>query len=361
MNSNKFADQKEFQEFAKSVKSVIDRHNKSKGAASDKHFDQVTKLLALEKTFLELLNADQASSISVYRKFILTIVHDRGNILTARPYFRERQLQFSKYISPALKNEDAAELSKYRINYQFASFVMKHANEQLKNTLSQVVKEIKDLRTEIVETNMPLAINRARVFYSRTPRSHLTYMDLVLLACAGMLHGLDKYCPDATGTINPKQFRSTIIGVMGGSMISAYNETALHFYPQDRRKLYRANKIIGKKGSLIDFQEIADAVNIDPIDMIGKDFIKNPTNAEEIAEILAAASTVSADSLNDKYDSNFDVRPEPITRFAAPDSCRHDVQMQDRNDTMVLARAMEGLSIFEKKLLRLRGIRPDLV
>lgn len=359
MTQNQYNNQKDFQEFAKSMKAIIDRYTGKKKLASDSHFEQVTKLLALEKLFLKTLNADPAG-LGIYQEFIRSIVFDRGNILTARPYFRERQKKFSKYISPALKKEDAAELSKYHVNYQFAAFVIKHAQPPLKLILSPIVRQIKNLRNEIVELNMPLAINRARVFFSRTHRSHLTYMDLVLVAATGLIHGVDKYCPDEDGTVNPKQFRSTIIGVMGGLMILSSSETTLHFFPQDRRKLYRANKIIGKLGPLIDFQEIADAVNIDPIDMIGTDFVKNPTNADEIAEILAAASTVSADSLSGSNDSNFDLRPEPITRFAAPDSCRPDVQTQERNDTQVLFNAMNGLSIFEQKLLRLKGVR-DLV
>ena len=350
-------DNEEFKLFAQSIKLVIDKYSKVQSAA-DQQEQQVIRLLELERHFRDTLNADEDGP-KIYFKFIRSIVHDRGNILTARPYFRERQKRFSFYISPALKAEDTKELAKYAINYQFVSFVMKHAEDRLKDILAPIVKDIKFLRNQMVEMNMPLVINRARVFYSRTPRSHLTYMDLVLIGATGFLHGIDKYTPDETGIVIPKQFRSTVIGVMGGLFIENYNQTVLHFYPQDRRKLYRANKIIGKHGPLIDFQDIADAVNIDPVDMIGKDFIKNPTNADEIAEILAAASTVSANSLTPN-DSDETRRIEPITNFAAPDSCRPDTQMEERNDTKVMVEAMTGLSIFERKLLRLKGIRDSV-
>ena len=350
-------DQEEFKDFAKAMRVVIDRYANGKQPVEQQE-GQVIELLSLEKQFRQTLNADPAGP-KVWADFIKSIVYDRGNILTARPFFRERQGRFSKYISPALKSEDSVEVSKYNINYQFIAFVMKIADERLYNILSPLEKKVKYLRNKIVEINMPLAINRARVFYSRTPRSHLTYMDLVLIAASGMLHGVDKYAPDETGIVIAKQFRSTIIGIMGGLFLNDYNQTLLHFFPQDKRKLYRAHKAIGRQGPLVDFQEIADTVNLDPVGMIGKDFVKNPTNADEIAEILAAASTVSADSLNDKHDVNFDVRPEPITRFAAPESSRPDAQMQEKNDTRVMYNAMRGLSIWESKILRLKGIRVD--
>lgn len=359
MKNAKMVDQEEFKEFAKSMKAVIDQYEKSADTSGQQEL-QVIELLSLEKQFRDALNADP-DGVKVWATFIHSIVYERGNILTARPYFRERQGRFSQYISPALKNEDPAEISKYNINYQFIAFVMKNVDERLRGVLLPLEKKVKFLRNKMVEMNMPLAINRARVFYSRTPRSHLTYMDLVMIAAAGMLHGIDKYAPDETGIVNPKQFRSTVIGVMGGCFLNDYNQTLLHFFPQDKRKLYRAHKVVGRQGPLMDFQEIADLVNIDPVDMVGKDFIKNPTNADEIAEILAAASTVSADSLNDKHDSNFDIRPEPITRFAAPDSCRPDIKMQVKNDTGIMFQAINALSIWEQKILRLKGVRPDCV
>ncbi|MGB6976947.1 MAG: hypothetical protein WBE18_05795, partial [Gammaproteobacteria bacterium] len=288
-------DNEEFMAFAKSIKNVVTKHGVNKDWTT-RQFGQLTNLLALEKKFRETLIADPDGS-DMYKQFIKSIVHDRGNILTARPYFRERQKKFSDFISPALRYEKVEELSKYAINYQFVSYVMKHAESRLKGVLQQIVKELKSLRNQMVEENMPLAINRARVFYSRTPKSHLTCIDLVLICAQGLCHGVDKYTPDETGEINTKQFRSTIIGVMGGLMIENYSQTMLHFFPQDKRKLYRANKVVGRlKGeAIVDFQAIADAVNITPEDS-SADFIKTPTNAEEIAEILAAASTVSADS-----------------------------------------------------------------
>lgn len=350
-------DSEDFVKFAKSIKEVVTKHGVNKDWAA-RQFVQLTQLLGLEKTFRETLIADEAGT-AMYQQFINSIVHERGNILTARPYFRERQKKFSDFISPALKTENIPELSKYAINYQFISYVMKHADIRLNGVLSPIVKPLKALRNQMVEENLPLIMNRARVFYSRTPKSHLSCIDLVLIGAQGLCHGIDKYTPDETGEINTKQFRSTVIGVCGGLFIMNYSETMLHFFPQDKRKLYRANKIVGRlRGEAIaDFQAIADGVNITP-EGSSEDFIKSPTNAEEIAEILAAASTVSADSLNDKNDQQFDVRQEPITRFAAPDELRPDVRMEKENDTRIMLKAMEKLSVFERKLLRLRGVRP---
>ena len=59
----------------------------------------------------------------IYKKFLQHICVKQKNILSARPYFRESAVTFSKKITPAIKNNDIDALKKFDINYQFIKFI----------------------------------------------------------------------------------------------------------------------------------------------------------------------------------------------------------------------------------------------
>jgi RNA polymerase sigma factor (sigma-70 family) len=332
---------------------------------------QVESLIMLEKRWRNVVIRD-TRGLSTYRKFVKFISDEKRNILAARPYFRERQDVFAKRISKALKKgpEGARDLFKFAVNYQFILFAMKQ--KKWTQRVLKLAEEIRVLRQAIVEMNMPLAINRARVFYSRTPHSHLSYMDLIQIAAEGLMSGVDKYTPTKRGVVT-KQFRSTAMGRMGGNFIEEYSETLVHFYPIDKRKLYRANKIIRFFAGIVDHDRLAELVNklpkkkgkkkyggtmvlVDMDDEADQDKQvdeNHKTTAAEIADLMAAASTVSADSSLPTDPE----APEPITRFAAPESVRPDVQFEQTEVNDALARAYAKLTVWERKLLRLKGVR----
>ena len=332
--------------------------------ANERQRQQMNHLVALEKDFRLTLQTIKwgATGRWIYRRFIAYICDEQKNILDARPFFRERQEVFAAKISKALKARDHEALYPFRVNYRFIMFAIKRAEESAwvkksfksSGKLRILADEITDLRKEIVTINLPLAINRAQLFYSRTPRSHISRMDFVGIATDGLMSGIDKYTPSNKEGVNTRQFRSTAIGRMGGNFIEEYSETLLHFYPADKRKLYRANKITGRNVGLLDYEKLADGVN-----EVAKKCedgtvkeIDNPTTADEIANLMSAASTVSSDS---SLPSDPDA-PEPIERFAAPEATRPDLIVENHNAMTALATALPVLTLLQAKILRLKGI-----
>lgn len=320
---------------------------------------QVEQLLTLEKRWRDALIRHRFGPWC-YKKFIAFIQGEKRNILAARPYFRERQDVFAKHISKALKKGDGGSVDLYRfaINYQFIMFVMKLRTWPKKSPVTVLAEQIGQLRKDIVSLNLPLGIARARVFYSRTPKSHLSYMDEIQIAAEGMMAGIDKYSPERKGIVNTRTFRGTMIGRMVGNFIEAYSETLVHFYPVDKRKIYRANKLVRNFAAGVDYEKLAEGVNAvatkDSASAEDGGVIEShKTTGSEIADLLAAASTVSADSSLPTDPE----APEPITRFAAPEATRPDVQVEDRDAMSLMAKVEESLSVFEKKLLRLMGLR----
>lgn len=303
---------------------------------------QVETLVKLEKRFKKiLLNSPQG--VRVYRLFIEHILENKRNILSARPYFRERQEVFTDNISDSIKLKNEKGLFRYNINYNFISFAVKACKFPDNGKIMKLFREIRDLRNKIAELNMPLAISRAKIFWSATPKSHLTYMDLVQISSEGLMAAIDKFVPPFT-----RVFRSVIIGRAVGNLISEYSETLVHFYPNDKRKIYRANKAIRHLGGAAeaDFDVLATKVNEGLEDKI-------KTNSVEIRELLGAASTVSSDNSVGKEGEEI---VHLTSKFPATDESRPDVISERLDLTNKLSMAISQLSIFEQKLLKLKGV-----
>jgi len=309
---------------------------------------QVETLVALETDFRKTLIAHSWGNW-VYRRFVKFICEEKRNILAARPYFRERQDVFTKEISKALKKRNEKTLYKFHCNFQFILFAMRMRPWKPKAPVRRLYNKIHALRQELIETNMPLALNRARLFFSKTPASHLAYMDLVQISSEGLMSAIDKYVPPFSSN-----FRSVAIGRMVGNFIENYSETLLHFFPVDKRKIYRANKFAGKHVNGIDPEKLTAEVNkdVDPAYM---------TNPDEIMSLMAGSSCVSADTgtvrgASSQGDDSINV-PKLVDRFEAPEDTRPDVRVEQQDALASMYMAIRStLTALEYKFLRMRGV-----
>lgn len=308
--------------------------------------EQIESLVGLEGEFRKTLLAHR-SGPSVYRDFVHFVCDERRNILAARPYFRERQGVFTKQISRALKRRAEKSLYRFHFNYQFVLFVMAQRDwDHHCRRLVELAEKIREVRTALVVENMPLAISRAKIFYSRTPPSQLSYMDLIQIACEGLMSAVDKFVLPFS-----RVFRGVAIGRMVGNFIENYSETLVHFYPVDKRKIYRANKLVGKNVGEVDFNKVADSVNE------GVEDPAHRTNPSEIADLMSAASCVSADAESPSDDGNG--RTTVLSRYAAPDRFRPDVVVELDDSLSKLGASMTALTVAERKFLKMKGVQLD--
>lgn len=305
---------------------------------------QVETLVDLEDQFRQALIKHPAGNAS-YKAFVKHIVHEKRNILAARPFFRERQEVFTRDISKALKEGAEMALYPYSFNWRFVHFVLKSRNWGKTTKVSKLAQQIAKARTELIEMNMPLAISRSRIFFKKTQRSHLDYMDFVQIAAEGLMSAVDKFCLPYSPV-----FRSVAIGRMVGDFIEQYSETHIHFYPTDKRKIYRANKAahrLDSGGNGIDFDLLAEIVNKDAD-------ASQHTTPHEIANLMAASSCVSADaplaSSGDTDAANW------LERFNAAPEQQPDALFEEAEALDVALAAAKQLGVIERKLLRLRGI-----
>ena len=337
-------DDSHFRSFASTLERAIEQYGDlSEETLLDRQKRQMESLDSMEIEFRQIL-INHPWGPGVFRGFVEYICDERKNILAARPYFRERQTVFTEEISRALKAREDKTLYKFHFNFQFVSFAVHQCKWPKGSPIVKLAQKISDLRIELVEMNMPLAISRARIFWSRTPKSQLSYMDLVQIACEGLLSAIDKYVLPFKPV-----FRAVAIGRMHGNFIEQYSETQVHFFPVDKRKIYRANKLMSRfGGEHVDYEALAEEVNKDADEA-------HKTTAAEIADLLAAASCVSTDSAQPVGDSDLDNAPS-VNRFAAPASCQPDVQFEQHEVLSRLEEAIRKLPAIEQKLLQMHGV-----
>jgi len=343
-----------FRSFASNLENAISKYEVDEDVPLlERQRRQIRCLIGLETKFRKALIAHRWGP-GVYEKFVRFICEK--NILDARPYFRERQVTFTEYISTVLKKRRARGLYRFRFNYMFVLFVLRCCRWSPGSQIVAIAKEIAAIRQELAEMNMPLAISRARRFWSSTPKSHLSYMDLVQIHCAGLLAAVDKFVPRSTRGMTKTQvleeyrkFRAVAIGRMAGDVIERYSETLVHFYPVDKRKIYRANKRLRQFQDQVDHVILSELVNAE---------VENPahrTNPSEIADLLAAASVVS---LTENVGP--ESRPEKsidaiIDRHSAQND-QSEEKLQNADAMVSMQESIEGLGPVEKKILKMKGV-----
>lgn len=349
----RFETDSHFRKFCNDLEGVLNKHAAAPDAGVEllvRQRDQLRKLISLETEFREAL-IKHTWGANVYKDFVNYITTIRRNILAARPYFRERHGQFTRYISKALQNRNAVGLYKFRFNWSFVEWVLKARRWNKGSPIVLLANEIRKQRAAILEQNLPLAISQARIFWGNTPKSHLSYMDIVQIQCQGLLLAIDKFVPPNDARMSDKLslaryriFRAVAIGIMTRDRVNAYSETLVHFYPKDRMKIYRANKAMRRLFGDVDHEALAAQVNSDLAEA------KVQTTPEEIQSLVAACSTVSADYSPDPDGETV------LDQQMANEENRPDTLFEEKQALSAMHGAVAELDLLDKKVLRLRGI-----
>ena len=310
--------------------------------------EQVEELVLAEKLFKEEILKYKHSS-TVYKHFIKKIRVTDHNILYAKVYFRESSDVFSQKITPCLKNNDVEGLKKFSINFNLIQMIRQQWRGPLGAKAEKLYKRVERARRILQENNLPLVINAAKLFYRKVPKSSITLLDMINVSAMGLSSAIDKYTGDKNGNYS-EVFRSVILGRATGNLIKLYSETSLHFYPSDRRILYKANSIRARQG-ITDIQELAEAINESFVQDAkeGLNVPKNKIKAAELQELLNAASIVSVEQTINEEDFNaYDLTPDD------KNNPEESVLHKETNEN--IRSLIQQLPPLHQKVLRLRGI-----
>jgi DNA-directed RNA polymerase specialized sigma subunit len=254
---------------------------------------------------------------------------------------------FSAKVTPAIRDADVEALQGFNVNFKFALFVREVWLGVMPSKSLALFNKLEQTRKELIENNLPLAINEAKRFYNKVPNNHVTLMDLIAAAAEGLASGVDKWCGPYS-----KVFRSVCIGRMKGNMVDLYSETTIHFYPTDKRILYKANTIRFREGAET-MAELAEKINksFEEDEAEGKKGSKERVTEGQLNNLLNAASTFSADSKPEEGDEE-----ESSILDKAPDDGNFEEDVI-RNDALNQARVIAGeMDLLTKKILIMKGL-----
>ena len=341
MKKNRYGD-RDFQELAAKINSAIIANE---GLIGDQK-EQVELVMSLEKKFAYNIKR-YTQTRDIYEKFIYHITQENGNILSARPYFREKSTVFNAYIGKAIKAGDVDKLLEFDINYKLIKFIVDNWQGKLPTRCRNYYNDFLEARRILIENNLPLAINRAKLFYRKTPRSHLTLIDFISICTYGLIAGIDKYVGEYS-----RVWRSVCIGRMVGFMIEEYSKTFLRMYPDDKKILYRANALKYRMG-IKTIEELTKAVNesFEKDKEEGRKIPKLPITEVHIRTLLNGSSHVSADNMltDDETSSNsmYDIT-------AGSDNVEENVANADVMKQVMSA--SKDLKVIERKIIKLKGV-----
>lgn len=286
----------------------------------------MNELFKLENRFKDTLLSTSQGAL-VYEKFMTFILEDKENKLTVRPYFRERQDTFSNKFFPILREKNSRKLHRFRISYKFVRYAVETYKGPDKRKLKRLHDSIVELRKQICENNLPMAINRARHLWSKIPPTHAEYMDLIQESSKGLLEAIDKFAPPFNGV-----FMSTAMARMGLNMSDLSNQTLVKMSPKDKRILYRARKA-KQKNPEITGDNLKEFVN---------ESFKG-VSASDIAAIEAAANQMdSLDYSPDGGRTMGEMMEDPVA----------SIDHAERNELNAkLLMLIDRLKIIERKIL----------
>jgi DNA-directed RNA polymerase specialized sigma subunit len=349
-------DTEHFHHFAKTVEKTIESYGGLNIAKIlEKQKIQVDQLAALEVVFMQKLKESSIGE-KAYMAFIDYIMKERRNVLSAMPFFRERfgknSPERNAQVPIMIRNGDWKGLQDFHVNFLFVALILNKLTwttpEELE--IKKIIDEIVGIRKDLVVLNLPLVISRAKIFWGRTQKSNLSYMDIIQVGVLGLIKGIDKYC----GAYS-KVWRTCAMGMMHGGFIANYSKTLLRFSPKERKILYRARKFLARHPDG-DFNEadLIDAIEMDTEENREKG-INLVVSNDEVADLIAASSTVSCDTRPPAVsDDDITTTSSP---YEAPNEERPDVMVEEADAMRKMLRAANSLSIFDKKLLRLKGIQ----
>ena len=337
----------EHDEYFGSFARLLEKKIGEREDGSDQEF-QVNELIDLERRFRKTVVRFSAGR-RAYSDFIVFITEKKKNILDARPYFRERQIVFSGKITPAIRAKNPEGIFGFDVNFMFIKFLVDSWKGEVPIKVKKLYDKVKLARDTLIINNLPLAINRAKLFFKKVPKDHLEYMDMIQIASDGLIIAIDKYCGPYT-----KTFRSVGIGRMVGNMIDSYSDTVIHIYPSLKRIIYKANSISNKENitdlNLL-YEKVQESFKEDVEN--GKSKPKNISKEEFID--LINASTVMSSNVETEIGTIVDMC-DMVKDSVFYENLTTEEVVEQKQAMDLMNNKIRELTMMEKKVLRLKGV-----
>lgn len=314
---------------------IKDLNEALESCSDDSTLKDFQKLMLLEDKFAKRLRSVSGGK-KVYRLFIDMILREKENLITARKYFREREIAYKEFVYPSIRTKEPNGLHKIRINFLFCVFAMKNL-EATDAKLNGLFEEIRQLRESLINRHLHYALNRAKAFNTGA-NSNVDFSDLIQLANEALVNSVDKYVIDETAS----SFRTMAIGRMVANLMASSDQALpVSFGGQASRQLYKIKKLL-EKNSDLKVKDLSEIIGI---------------AEEEIAALMNATSYSSLDAELDQEDgfgnsvSLRDFLPAPSGDFNDPYVVAEMKDLIERSYEI-----FQTLTVLEQKILKLKGV-----
>jgi len=314
---------------------IKDLNEALKSCSDDSTLKDFQKLMLLEDKFAKRLRSVSGGK-KVYRLFIDMILREKENLITARKYFREREITYKEFVYPSIRTKEPNGLHKIRINFLFCVFAMKNL-EATDAKLNGLFEEIRQLRESLINRHLHYALNRAKAFNTGA-NSNVDFSDLIQLANEALVNSVDKYVIDETAS----SFRTMAIGRMVANLMASSDQALpASFGGRASRQLYKIKKFL-EKNSDLKVKDLSEIIGI---------------AEEEIAALMNATSYSSLDAELDQEDgfgnsvSLRDFLPAPSGDFNNPYVVAEMKDLIERSYEI-----FQTLTVLEQKILKLKGV-----
>ena len=287
--------------------------------------DLLSKEYSFKKTLIKY-----KKGLQVYEKFISYITEDERNILAARIFFREREATFSKHISKAIKNKDVATLLKFKINYKFMNWAVNNCNIPQRKKLEGMLNSASEYRRSIIEQNLPLVVNRSRLYQYKTRKYSIDALEFIQVAVEGFMAAIDKFVP-----MKDVQFKGVAVGWMQARLMADFSDGFLKLSVREKRILYRANVAIYRHS----IKEINDVLKFVRIS-----FPK--TTMKALEDVLSSSIAPSNIELHSSSDNGI---------LDANEQRDNESEIVRSLDQQHLIKEVDLLPCLQKKVIILRG------
>ncbi len=284
------------------------------------------KMVELEEIWRDTLIASEEGE-QIYADFIQFIVNVKGNLLSARPYFRLRQKQFLADVNPYIRKNKHKPLMKVPINSSFIAFAAERYAGPYKKELDTLALQITQIRSDFITRNFPLILNRVKILYHHN--SHLEIDDLISQASSGALVALDKFVMPTNIETGEIEYTSVILSSIIARITAVVSQSTdsqkLYLYPSDKKRFIEICRL---KKDGIETKEIAEKLNLTEFDVIR---FLNGINVDNI----------------DSTEKAF--KEDNISRLP-------DVSVEATEEQEVVKKHADKLSLLERKILILKGM-----
>ena len=273
----------------------------------------------------------------VYFQFIKMIQSSRGGIKIAKTYFRAREESYLLTVNKAIREANPKLMHDVPVNYKFCKFAVEAMIEKKDEELVSLFNEIKALREEIINKHLFLSLNKAKVFKKNSYGTMTPFEDLIQIANEALIIAVDKYVMDKDSS----SFHSMAIGRIIAHLITdGETSSSVTVGQHAKKKLYSIRKLLQSSPNF-STKEISDALKI----------------AED--EVVDLLGTTSYQSLDDFTSEDSSTRVGEVFVKSTKTETNQYGTVEKENLLSVLDKSYDVLSVIEKKVLRLKGVRID--